>query len=138
MTNKRFSLSSPMVIIIISVIIVGGILLIILLWPKYTNPYNSEIMAELSEIKTTVQEYYIANDSYIGFTTDLIPPKCSDKAYTIQISPDGKQYLSYVRLCWPNTRLLQSKRDAFWCIDSEGNSKEVVADSMPNNIYTCP
>ena len=138
MTNKRFSLSSPIAIIIISVIIIGGILLIILLWPEYTEPSNAEMQAELSEIKIAAQEYYNANGSYIGFTTDLILPKCSDEAYTVQISPDGKQYLSYARLCWSNTRLLQGKRNAFWCVDSEGSNKEVVANSIPNDIYICP
>jgi len=87
------------------------------------------IKSELSQVRTEAELYFMDNDSYIGFTTDLVPPKCSGDNYIIQISPDGQKYLIYARLC---------KKDALWCLDSEGFSGEIVADSMPSDVYSCP
>lgn len=137
MLNKKINLPLPIAIIILLIVIGVGIMFIILLWPKYTGHYNVEIKEELSQIQVAAQEYYDVNGSYTGFTTDLSPPKCSDKTYTIQVSPDGKQYLIYARLCWSNTRLLKGKRDVFWCIDSGGFSGKVLNEDISDDIYSC-
>ena len=93
--------------------------------------YDSKIKSDLAQLRAMAEMYYMDNDySYAGFTTPygMVPLECSGDAYIVQISPDGQKYLAYAKLC---------EEDAFWCVDSEGFSDEMIVDSMRDDIYTC-
>jgi len=129
--GRRFADISLLVSVLF---LIGMVWLILSVGLPFRSAYNAEIKTELHhEIKAEAEIYYMENnDTYTGFTTEdgLVPPECSGDAYTIQISPDGQKFLAYARLCRP-------KENTFWCIDSEGGAKEIVADSIPTDVYNC-
>ncbi len=135
--NKGFSAPVAITIIVACAVLTGLIVrqcgFIPEMW-AHRSAYNAEIKTELyHEIKAEAEIYYMENnDTYTGFTIEdsLVPPECSGDAYTVQISPDGQKFLAYARLCPP-------KGNTFWCVDSEGGAKEIVADSIPTDVYNC-
>lgn len=106
--------------------------------PRCTKEQDLTIRSDLSEIRTDMEVYDMDNNnSYKGYTTPerLAPPEWSeDDHYIVQISPNGQKYLIYGRAYKP----CGPKKDAFWCVDSEGFNGEVVAKSILTDIYTCP
>ena len=100
--------------------------------PEDYSVYDARIRSYLAQLRPMAEMHYIDNDnSYTGFTMPegMVLPECSESdSYIVQISPDGQSYLAYAKLC---------EEDAFWCADSTGFFEEVVANSIPYNIYTC-
>jgi hypothetical protein len=132
--RKKLKIKEYLVLLIVFILVFVFSLGLFSLDVTPQKTYNSRIQADLAQIRDAAEVYLDDNGTYIGFTvpTYLSPPTCSGDAYIIQIEPTkGDKYLAYAKLCPP-------KENAFWCVDYSGQSKEILMDSIPTNIYICP
>jgi len=131
LTKKSRGFTLIELLVVIAIIGILAAIVLVSVRGARNKAYDAEIKTELSQIRASAEMYYDDNQSYSGYTvpSNLTPPGCSDDAsYNINIATDGQSYAAWADLCGG---------DGDWCVDSDGNSKQVAA-GLTGTETTCP
>ena len=126
--NRGFTLIE--LLVVIAIIGILATIVLVSLRGVRERAYDAEIQAEVAQIRTAAEIYYVDTRSYVGFTipVGLVPPPCSA---TTAYQTD----LTVTRMAvWAD--VCGRPAPSFWCMDSEGRalftatSPGVTADGM--------